>query len=57
MLMIVPDEVLDLLNHWEDDCCPKCGGSVIFDNLYCGGRGYKTYRVCNSGECDWMRRA
>ena len=38
-------------------CCPECGGPLITDSLYCGGRGYQTFDVCNSGECPFMRRA
>ncbi len=26
--------------------CPNCGCSIAYVNLYVGGRGYKTYRLC-----------
>jgi len=37
--------------------CPRCGEELGFVNLYCGGRGYLPYLMCESGECDYMRRA
>lgn len=51
------DEVISLLNHWDAKHCPKCGGVLSFDMLYCGGRGYKQYEICQSeGDCSYMRR-
>lgn len=37
--------------------CPKCGGKLSFEMLYCGGRGYQPYTICQSeGDCDFMAR-
>lgn len=38
--------------------CPLCGSRLGTVNLYCGGRGYLSYDICqNPGGCDYQRRA